>query len=64
MYIHTDTTWGNRKEIEKTEKKHKKKKEEKGKKRKNISDYMNAKALGLNCRKREKRDNVSLLRFQ
>jgi len=39
-----------RKEIKKTEKKHKKEKE----KKKNISVYMNVKALELNCRKREK----------
>ena len=42
----------------------KKKKKKKRKKRKKISVYMNAKSFGLNCRKREKWDNKSLLRFQ
>jgi len=63
-YIHTDTTWGigkkleNRKKKErkhtKNKKKKKKKKKRKEKRRKKISVYVNAKALGLNCKKREK----------
>ena len=55
-YIHTDTTWGIGNKLENRKRKEKR--------RKKISVYMNAKALGLNCRKREKWDNKSLFRFQ